>query len=209
MDRRERHPFPADDLPQARRKVLRRDVDAWPRGARRAYAIVESKLEVRGFGFPLAAPQEVTDEHSYSYNRRVGEFGTGCLDEDEVVAFVAGDLLSERRAAVIAHVDGCDTCRSLAATLAQEDGPSPPAPERFTGETLIDGRFRLGKPLGKGAMGTVFRAHDERLGSDVALKLVKRESDAKSFARELHAGRRVTHPNVCRVHDAGSIEGYD
>ncbi|HSO31955.1 MAG TPA: zf-HC2 domain-containing protein, partial [Labilithrix sp.] len=139
----------------------------------------------------------------------MGEIGTGCLDEDEVLAFVAGELPSQRQAAVIAHVDGCDACRTLAAALAQEHGPPPTGSQPVTTEALIDGRFRLGKPLGKGAMGTVFRAHDDRLGSEVALKLVKREGDGKSFARELQAGRRVTHPNVCRVHDAGSIDGYD
>lgn len=152
--------------------------------------------------------------------RIVGEIGAGCLDEDEVLAFVAGDLPSGRRDTVMAHVDRCDTCRSLAAALAHEAHEQSPstdvAPSPIEESTrlpardgIIDGRFRLGKPLGNGAMGTVFRAHDERLDTDVALKLLKRDGDTKSFARELHAARRVTHPNVCRVYDAGSIDGYD
>jgi serine/threonine protein kinase len=143
--------------------------------------------------------------------RIVVESGGGCLDEDEVLAFVAGDLPEARRNAVMAHVDACETCRTLTAAVAiEQSDPGAEHPVSLRTEAVIDGRFRLGKPLGKGAMGTVFRARDERLGVDVALKLVKNTGAAtKSFSRELHAGRRVTHPNVCRVYDAGSVDGYD
>jgi eukaryotic-like serine/threonine-protein kinase len=141
----------------------------------------------------------------------VGETGAGCLDEDDVLAFVAGDLSAERRAALMAHLDECEACRSLIAALAHDGSPDSRAvaPGTPSAQRMIDGRFRLEGPLGRGAMGTVFRAFDERLGAEIALKLMKREGDPKSFARELHAARRVTHPNVCRVHDAGSIDGYD
>ncbi len=137
----------------------------------------------------------------------------------------------------MAHVDDCESCRLLVAEVAKEgsiseepqdhDGVLQLAPPSSRGGRaerrtvpadeieeghVIDGRFKLVAPLGRGAMGTVFRARDEKLGIDVALKLLHPEThadepSARALAREVRAGRRVTHPNVCRLHDAGYHEG--
>jgi tetratricopeptide (TPR) repeat protein len=63
--------------------------------------------------------------------------------------------------------------------------------------------------LGKGGMGSVYAVHDYQLDEDVALKLLhpRLASDAQYRARlrsEVRIARRVSHPNVCRVHDLGS-----
>jgi len=55
-------------------------------------------------------------------------------------------------------------------------------------------------------MGRVFRAHDTKLNEEVALKLVKPEFAAEKkvierFRNEIKIARKITHKNVCRVHD--------
>jgi serine/threonine protein kinase len=148
----------------------------------------------------------------------VAKSASTCLDEADILAFATGDLGANRRQEAMQHVDECESCRALTAEIARDmvlpaSTASTPGPaESARSADVIDGRFRLGVVLGRGAMGTVYRAHDEKLGTDVALKLLQKAEDedepnARAFARELRAGRRVTHPNVCRLHDAGLHEG--
>lgn len=124
-----------------------------------------------------------------------------------------GTLDSRQRTRVVAHVDECEACRELAAELAREnDDALPPSTSKLGTGAMISERFVVGGTLGKGAMGTVVRAHDAELGMDVALKLLKRERGGKNreaFAREVKVGRKITHPNVCRIYDAGSTAEYD
>jgi Tol biopolymer transport system component len=81
---------------------------------------------------------------------------------------------------------------------------------------LIPG-YRLGpyevvSPLGAGGMGEVYRARDERLGREVALKVLPESmaSDPdrlKRFEREARATAALSHPNVLAVFDIGSHDG--
>jgi serine/threonine protein kinase len=57
-------------------------------------------------------------------------------------------------------------------------------------------------------MGEVYQAEDLVLGTEVALKAIRREVAARDsmmerFRRETLLARRVTHPNVCRIFDLG------
>jgi eukaryotic-like serine/threonine-protein kinase len=77
---------------------------------------------------------------------------------------------------------------------------------------LLDGRFRLRQLLGHGGMGQVYAAYDERLKVDVAIKLLLPEvARSRRYLEKLHteivSARRVSHPNVCRVHDLGKSGG--
>ncbi|HEY1960673.1 MAG TPA: serine/threonine-protein kinase [Polyangiaceae bacterium] len=78
------------------------------------------------------------------------------------------------------------------------------APERFAEGALV-GHFRLERVIGRGGMGVVWAAVDERDGRRVALKFLDdvRRDDPVSharFLREAELASKLTHPNVVRVH---------
>ncbi|MEK8050387.1 protein kinase [Ideonella sp. DXS22W] len=73
------------------------------------------------------------------------------------------------------------------------------------------GRFRLEAVLGRGAQATVWRATDERLQREVALKLFTEGADAVGAAHWLHEARavgRLAHPHIVPVFDADTFDGH-
>jgi serine/threonine protein kinase len=80
-----------------------------------------------------------------------------------------------------------------------------------TGQIL--GRYRVDDAIGRGAMGTVYRATDTTLGRNVALKLLEPEhgfisGEARArFAREARAAAALTHENVVVLYEYGEHEG--
>src|SRR5713226_2354376 len=89
-----------------------------------------------------------------------------------------------------------------------ESNPSAPsAPIKELSGRI--GKYEILKPLGKGAMGMVYLAHDTILERDVALKVmvssIADDPELKMrFEREAKAVARMTHPNVVNVFDLGS-----
>ncbi len=79
------------------------------------------------------------------------------------------------------------------------------------GEVRV-GRFVLGACIGRGAMGTVFRAHDPDLGRDVALKVLEATGGADEATEVLLAEARtlarLNHPNVVTVYECGVDQGH-
>ena len=74
--------------------------------------------------------------------------------------------------------------------------------------------FRVLEEIGAGGMGVVYRAHDEQLDRDVALKvlpsgLLADESARRRFRREALALARLNHPNVGAVYEFGGQDGVD
>lgn len=74
--------------------------------------------------------------------------------------------------------------------------------------TLYGGRYRIVESIGSGGSSTVYRAHDEILGLDVALKVItvdpQREDTLRARMRlEAETMMRLSHPNILQVHAVG------
>jgi Tol biopolymer transport system component len=74
------------------------------------------------------------------------------------------------------------------------------------------GHYRVVEKIGSGGMGEVYRASDERLGRDVALKILKPslahdQDRLRRFEQEARAAATLNHPNVVAVYDIGRHEG--
>lgn len=80
---------------------------------------------------------------------------------------------------------------------------------------LLSDRYELFEQLGEGGMATIYRAHDTRLGRDVAVKVIRRDvfppehlgRILKRFKREALAIARLSHPNIVKVLDFGEADG--
>jgi tetratricopeptide (TPR) repeat protein len=78
--------------------------------------------------------------------------------------------------------------------------------DELTRGTVFAGRFELIEELGAGGMGQVYRAFDKEVGEEIALKVLHPEialdkKTVERFRNEIKLARRITHKNVCRMHD--------
>jgi serine/threonine-protein kinase len=105
--------------------------------------------------------------------------------------------------------DGSRFCPSCGSGLA----PRPAVTDgRFAPGVVLEHRYRIVSLLGRGGLGEVYRADDLRLHQPVALKFLPESLERDParlarFRREVRTARPVSHPNVCRVYDAGQADG--
>src|SRR5262245_36291287 len=77
---------------------------------------------------------------------------------------------------------------------------------------IIAGRYKILAELGSGGMGEVYRAFDERLSREVAVKILpdRVQSDEKALSRfdkETKALAALSHPNILSIYDSGTDQG--
>lgn len=98
-------------------------------------------------------------------------------------------------------------------------GPRPlpksgQAPRRYGTGDVIAQKYRLAKRLGEGGMGEVWRAHNETLDIDVAIKLIRGDvarttEQADRLLNEARAAARLGHPAIVRINDFGKTDAGD
>lgn len=74
------------------------------------------------------------------------------------------------------------------------------------------GHCRIVAKIGEGGMGAVYRAYDEVLHRDVAVKVVRKDAALDSSGRhdllqEARASSSLAHPNICTIHEVGETDG--
>jgi len=74
------------------------------------------------------------------------------------------------------------------------------------------GHCRIVAKIGEGGMGIVYRAHDEVLHREVAVKVVNKNTRLDSSAsqellHEARASSSLAHPNICTIHEVGETDG--
>lgn len=107
------------------------------------------------------------------------------------------------------HCPACGASHDAASDICFQCGRPV---STVTRGTLIAGRYEVLQVLGRGGMGVVYKAHDRLLDETVALKVLRRDllgasAVAQRFRSEIKLARRVSHANVCRIHDYGEDGG--
>lgn len=93
--------------------------------------------------------------------------------------------------------------RRIAERMSQRLFGPAPAPMRI-------GRFTVLEEVGRGGMGVVYAAYDERLDRKVAVKVLLECADPdarRRFLQEARALARLSHPNVVTGHEVGESDG--
>jgi len=77
----------------------------------------------------------------------------------------------------------------------------------------LPSRYQVGRELGRGGMGIVYEADDERLGRKVAVKVLHTGPDGderkRRFAQEARAASALNHPNIITIYDIDVHDGVD
>ena len=140
----------------------------------------------------------VRDTAGEVVNRLTEEFGLPQLNVDQATYFDTRLIKFE------------DTQAVEQGTNQAPAAPATPPPQQniedFKKGDLWMDRFRIDKEIGRGAMGRVMLATDEMVGEPLILKfmhpeLTAEESSRERFLREVKYSRKVSHPNVIRIHD--------
>lgn len=131
------------------------------------------------------------------------------MADDSPKPWVSGPLLDS------GEPDGGASSEAIAETLPSGEGGAPAITFGELGEELCGRQlqhFRIEQMIGRGGMGTVYRAHDQSLDRPVALKvvdasMVQDPTLRERFVREARAQGRLSHPHVVQIHSIGEQDG--
>ena len=130
--------------------------------------------------------------------RRMEFLRKACSDDESLLGEVATLLAQEGKSGDLFESPAFG---AVAWELAQDNAHTPE--EDLAGRALL--HYRIGKMIGKGGMGEVYRALDTKLGRDVALKILPFElgQDADRmarFKREAQVLALLDHPNITSIY---------
>jgi eukaryotic-like serine/threonine-protein kinase len=139
-----------------------------------------------------------------------------CPSDHTLRQLALDSLAPDAFAEMDAHVGGCDGCKQRLGRLVREC-PSTQSeapiclPEKARPPTIPG--FEIERELGRGAMGVVYLARDQKLGRRVALKVMPGAQSADGMARkrwrmEAQAFSRVRHVNVVSLYEIGESESW-
>ena len=133
-----------------------------------------------------------------------------CAGDESLRREVESLLAEEERGSFL----GKPALEVAALALAQDQAglANTAAPDAMVGR--IVSHYRILDKLGSGGMGVVYRARDQRLERDVAVKVLPPGSLAdeqarKRFRKEALALAKLNHPNIAAVYDVGDQNGLD
>jgi eukaryotic-like serine/threonine-protein kinase len=179
------------------------------RVAARLTSLVLEAVEPEAAGRADAVDSSGADPNAAGSGAGGCSSGQACLSPDEVLDFCAGAAGVVGSTRVQHHLDVCPLCLDLVTGALNEWAP-PESTDwleigcNFRPGDCVAGRYHIVRLLGRGGMGEVYEAVDLVEEHKVALKAVLAASSdnrhmLRSFRLEAHLGRKVRHPNVCRV----------
>lgn len=123
--------------------------------------------------------------------------------------WLTNDRIPERMKKVLSHCFSEDDNKRIVSAQSFAEQLKTDSLEKGT---LFDSRYEIISEMGRGGMGAVFKAHDRVLKEIVALKTLRNSSviDEKNLQRfkwEIKMARKISHPNVVRIHHLGYFEG--
>src|SRR5499433_275071 len=132
--------------------------------------------------------------------RRAEFLNQACAGDEELRKKVESLLSSDERAGSFIESPAFE----VGAELLAEDQT-----QTLVGQQI--GRYRVLSLLGTGGMGEVYLAQDSRLGRKVAIKILpasftKDQKRVRRFEQEARAASRLSHPNICVIHEVGETD---
>ena len=139
-----------------------------------------------------------------------------CVDANTAAAFAAGLLSLVELEQIRGHAESCAACRRMLVAMAVQDTMRADPDDRVANADLPGGtrigRFEIVDRLGRGGMGTVYRALDPELDRMVALKIwhftttTSAAQARQSLLAEARTLARLAHPNIVAVHEVGTFD---
>jgi urea transport system substrate-binding protein len=141
-----------------------------------------------------------------------------CPAREDLELLVLRKLEPKDEATVSSHVEGCSSCQEAVASLSNigptkgadepsEDAGTAPATDGVLAGLRDHPRYRVVGVLGRGGMGTLYKAVHRLLDRPVVLKVIRPELVVSSqvvqrFQREARLAARLSHPNVVAIYEA-------
>lgn len=145
---------------------------------------------------------------------------TDCPDRNQLELLTGKRLGPADQAVVETHVNGCSACQKTLAGMDagptqqwqpdSSDDLASPISDSLPAELREHPRYRITCVLGRGGMGTVYKAEHRLLDRPVVLKVIREDllnkpGVVQRFQREARLAARLSHPNIVAVYEAEQL----